>query len=95
MKPLRFNKEFSDDLAAAIEWYAAISPKVCNDLRQAIAQALASIENFPESFPLIGRGRRSAKLRTFPWMIILREEEAGAVRILRLVHTASNWESAT
>jgi hypothetical protein len=92
MKPLRYNKEFSDDLASAVEWYSAISAKVCNDLQQAAGQALSSIENYPESFAFIGRGRRRAVLRGFPWMIIFREEE-NAVRIFRLVHSASNWES--
>ena len=92
MSRLRFEKRFTDDLAEAIEWYQRASPEVCGTLRISISERLQSVEEFPESFQLLlnGRGHRGATLRSFPWMIVFRLENQ-TIRLLRLIHLASNW----
>ena len=93
MMELRFDKCFPEDLAATIEWYERVSPEACDRLRASVGDRLSSICQFPESFQLLptGRGHRGSSISGFPWMIIFRIEK-DAVRLLRIVHLASDWQ---
>ena len=92
MMKLRFDKRFPEDLAEAIEWYRQVSPEACRKLRTAVQQRITSIRMFPESFQLLTtrQGHRGSPIPGFPWMIVFRIEN-DIIRLLRIVHLASDW----
>ena len=92
MKQLRFEKRFAEDLAVAIKWYEQVPAATREKLRKSIGDRVRSIRSLPESFQMLsgGRGHRGATIPGFPWMIVFRVEN-GVVRLLRIVHLASDW----
>ncbi len=91
MKPFRFEKQFATDLAGAIGWYAENAPTQANRLRLRIQRTLESIAIAPESFQLVDAHKRAAMVTPFP-LIVVFSEEAETILVVRLLHTASDWQ---
>ena len=91
MKVLRYEKQFATNLTQAIGWYRENAPAHADRLRSGIERTLDSIASAPESFQLVDSHKRATIVASFPLMIVF-SEEAEVIFIVRLLHTASNWQ---
>jgi len=94
MKTLRFDRQFAEDLSAAMDWYEGVSSHAADKLRTAVAHRFESLKRFPESYSLFfgSDEYRGASIIGFPWAIVFRIE-GDFVRVIRFVHLSSDWQN--
>ena len=89
-KPVRFDREAEEELAAAIDWYESQRQGLGLDLLEVIDDAISRIGEMPLWFPLLlsipsELGVRSCSVKRFPYSVVFLELP-GEIRILALAH---------
>jgi plasmid stabilization system protein ParE len=86
---LRFHRLVPDDLAAAIRWYAKISPNLANRFRTEIDSTLVRLSDSPQMYAQDADGLRYARVGIFPYLIQYRSE-GSTVLIIGVYHSSSD-----
>lgn len=90
-KPVRFDREAEEELAAAVDWYESQQHALGLDLREVIDDAISRIGEAPLQFPLLSTipselGVRTCSVKRFPYSIVFLELPT-EIRVLALAHT--------
>ncbi len=79
----------ADDLEAAANWYADISPELGNRFRAAVDSRFDAVELRPESFGMVDPPLRAVRVNRFPYLIVFAHSRI-ATEILGVFHSASD-----
>lgn len=90
-KPVRFDREAEEELAAAVAWYESQRRGLGLDLLEVIDEAISSIGEAPLQFPLLSRtpselAVRTCSVKRFPYSLVFLELPM-EIRVLALAHT--------
>lgn len=90
-KPVRFDREAEDELAAAVDWYESQRHGLGLDRLQVIDEALSRIGEAPLQFPLPPSipselGVRTCSIKRFLYSVVFLELPA-EIRVLAVAHT--------
>ena len=91
---VRLREEADRDLTAAALWYELHRPGLGNDFLDEVSQALSSIAERPDSYPVVWRATRRALMNRFPFGIYFRVEPAEVVSVA-VMHGSRhprNWQ---
>jgi len=89
-KPIRFDREAEDELAAAVAWYESQRPGLGLDLVEAVEDTISRIGEAPLQFPLhpsipSNLGVRNCPVKRFPYSVAFLDLPT-EIRILALTH---------
>ena len=90
-KPVRFDREAEEELAAAVDWYESQRLGLGLDLLDVIEGAISRIGEATLQFPLLpsvpsGLGVRTCAVKRFPYSVVFLELPT-EIRVLALAHT--------
>lgn len=90
-KPVRFDREAEEELAAAVDWYESQRHGLGLDLLEVIEDAISRIGKAPLQFPLLPSipselGARTCSVKRFPYSVVFLELPT-EIRVLALAHT--------
>jgi plasmid stabilization system protein ParE len=83
--PVSFHPEAMEEAGAAVRWYLERSTTAAGRLVRELAQAIETITEAPERWPVFESGTRRLPLRRFPFLVVYRVS-AGAVEIVAVAH---------
>jgi plasmid stabilization system protein ParE len=69
MRTLRLRKAAQSDIESAFEWYRQQSPTAALRFLVAVDEALGSLREQPERFPIVAGEVRRTLLRRFPYAV--------------------------
>lgn len=75
------------DLRETRDWYERQRPGLGDEFLGCVAEALISLEDGPERFPVYYRGFRRVLTRRFPYKLFYRAE-GDAVIVFRILHAS-------
>jgi plasmid stabilization system protein ParE len=75
MKQVIFRREARRDALEAYAWYEEQEPGLGAEFRGELDAAVHRLQRSPESFPVVYRGARRARLKRFPYGVLFREVE--------------------
>ena len=73
------------DVQAAFDWYEAQAHGLGHEFLRAVDVCYATIERWPEAYPIVYRGVRRALLRRFPYLVYDRAAST-EIEIIACVH---------
>jgi plasmid stabilization system protein ParE len=85
MRTLRLRKAAQDDIEGAFEWYREQSPTTALRFLIAVDEALGSLGERPERFPVVAGTLRRTLLRRFPYAIYFKVYER-TISVVGVVH---------
>jgi plasmid stabilization system protein ParE len=74
------------EIAEAVIYYAARSPKAARDFLADFEAAVQRIGQLPNAWPLVGKGLRRCLMSSFPYQIIYRVQ-GDTIRIYAVAHS--------
>jgi toxin ParE1/3/4 len=92
---LEFANGFESELLEAARWYAERSVWAANEFVDEVEEALEQIQEYPERWPLLGRGIRKYLLKRFPYLVIYRADR-DRIYVVAISHCARRsryWKS--
>jgi toxin ParE1/3/4 len=87
--------EAEQDLVEARDWYEARRIGLGEEFLLAVEEVLGRVLESPESYPVVYRGVRWARLRRFPYLVYYRVKNE-TVEVLAVLHGSRhprNWRS--
>jgi plasmid stabilization system protein ParE len=84
---LRYRPEFQSDVAEASAWYELREPGLGARFELELRNTLLRVAERPESFPVIERNVRRARLHVFPYLVVFRTHST-FVEVAGVVHGA-------
>jgi plasmid stabilization system protein ParE len=85
MKRIEFHPEADEELVEALDWYRDRSEVASQAFALEVANAIASIAEAPERWPVSERGTRSKVLQRFP-CTILNRYRADSIYVTAVAH---------
>ena len=85
MRILRLRKAAQDDIEDAFEWYRQQSPTAALRFLIAVDEALESLREHPERFPVVTGTLRRTLLRRFPYAVYFKVYER-TTSVVGVVH---------
>lgn len=85
MRALRLRKAAQDDIHGALEWYRQQSPTAALRFLLAVDEALESLREQPERFPVVVGALRRALLRRFPHAVYFKVYDR-TVSVVGVIH---------
>lgn len=82
---IRFRREAEAEVIDALSWYRERGLDLARGFRQSLDSCLKSIQNLPESHPVVHRDIRRALLRRFPYGLFY-VKEGDLITILACFH---------
>ena len=73
------------DVQAAFDWYEAQAQGLGHEFLRALDVCYATIERWPEAYPVVYREFRRALLRRFPYLVYYRAS-ATVIEVVACVH---------
>lgn len=73
------------DVQAAFDWYEAQAQGLGHEFLRALDVCYATIERWPESYPVVYRQFRRALLRRFPYLVYY-QASATRIEVVACVH---------
>src|SRR3954462_14908060 len=85
MRSLRLRKAAQDDIEGALEWYRRQSRTAALRFLIAVDEALGSLREQPERFPVVAGTLRRTFLRRFPYAVYFKVYER-TISVVGVVH---------
>jgi plasmid stabilization system protein ParE len=86
---IRFRREAEAEAIDALSWYRERSRDLAGEFRKSLDSCLASIQNLPESHPVVYRDIRRALMKRFPYGLFY-VKEGELVTVLACFHAKRN-----
>ena len=93
--PFTIRPDAERDLAEARDWYEAHRDGLGKEFLLAVEDVFGRIRESPESYAVVYRGVRWARLRRFPYLVYYRVRDGG-VEVLAVLHGSRHpraWRS--
>lgn len=85
MRPLLVRPLAEADVQSAFDWYQSQAEGLGHEFLRAVDACNATIERWPEAFPVVYKRYRRALLRRFPYLIYYSVSDA-AVEVVACIH---------
>ena len=85
MRTLRLRKEAQADIEGALKWYRQQSPTAALRFLIAVDEALESLREQPERFPVVVGKLRRTLLRRFPYAVYFKVYER-TISVVGVIH---------
>ena len=85
MRVLRLRKAAQDEIEDALEWYRQQSPTAALRFLIALEEALESLREHPDRFPVVAGTLRRTLLRRFPYAVYFKVYER-TISVVGVVH---------
>ena len=95
MKPAIVRPDAVADIEDAFHWYESERPGLGITFRREVISTLMRIEEYPQSYPQVGKGARRALLQRFPYSVYFREL-IDVIAVVACVHNHRDprvWQS--
>ena len=94
---VRFDPDALDELAGAMDWYAARSERAAKMLVIEFERAVLRLRESPTRWPTYRHGTRKVRLRRFPFAIVYRvsTDEIQVVAVAHLHRRPGYWRHRT